>query len=162
MSAVTYQIDIANPALSGGDLGGFVDDKKLESYGPLTGVTFDQAQGKKRGNFRYLRILQVLGTVMNPIVVSTTSDATNTTEATVFTMVVKFERSAPRIIRDESELEGILAVKQLVAEALAEQYSHLCDVYEPNKQVALTATLTVGALAADADAAKAFVTVTTL
>lgn len=41
MSAVTYQIDITNPALSGGDLGGFVDDKKLESYGPLTGVTFE-------------------------------------------------------------------------------------------------------------------------
>lgn len=155
-----YTITITKPA--GAAAEGFIDHNRLEQYGSATGITLTQAQAKKRSNFRALYVLQSIATMANPITVSrTATGASATAESAEYQIVIKFDSDASlRIIRDESELTGPLAIKQLVAEALTEPRTHMCDVFHPDS-INQIAELAVAPLAASIASAKLLVTVST-
>lgn len=161
MSAISYTITINNPGGAGAPNDGFIDQMPVAQLSSLGSLNYESAKAKKRANFRYRRIIQVLGTVANPIVTAVNSSSTAVTEGSSIQITVTFDRGAIRIIRDENELSGSLAIQQLVAEAITETHTHLCDIIDPVlSRIAKTENLVVGPIFGSVAAAKTQITVT--
>lgn len=163
MSSISYQVSINNPGGAGEPNNGFIDPTPLAKGTNIGSATYDLARAKKRGNFRFQRIVQVLGTVANPLVSSIVTSATATTEGTNIQFVVTFERGAVRIIRDENELTGTLAIQQLIAEAVTEDFTRTTDIIDPAiNKISHVISLQVGPIFGSVATAKAQITVTSI
>jgi hypothetical protein len=157
----SYSVSISNPGLTG-NANGFIDNKRIEQYTPEE-ITVDQAIAKKRANIRYNAIIMGVGLVSNPTVDNIVADgASEADEGSEFNMNMTFvSEESLAIIRDEERLEGVDALKRLIAEAISAPREATVDYYHATK-LASVALLTIAPLAADADAAESLITITEL
>ncbi len=157
MTQVIYNVTITTGGATGTGAG-FIDDKRIDTYNAV--YTEANALSKKRANLRYMQIIQALGMAANPQVLSTTATgADQDSEATSFLMQIAFpSEESVTIIRNGSPILGIAAVKEMVAESLSTEQTHVTDVWSATS-VSTTQTVVVGAAAANIAAARALVTV---
>jgi hypothetical protein len=181
MANTIYKVTINQYAAPGENQGGFIDAKSVIKYGLIEGLTYDQCKDKKRANMRWYAIMEALSLEANPFFNNiTATGATVALPATSFYFEVTYATAGqPTITRDGSVFTGAEAIKQMIAEALIVSFNPRCETFDPTMTDEINSPyhfqgviashlavgprweiLSVGALAASVDEAKANITVT--
>lgn len=187
-SVQAYQVTITNGNTNASPSDGFVDNKTLQNYDPdlqaATSLTLDNCTAKRRGNWRWLEIVQQVQLVANCYVDphSFDSDATAIAEATSFAFQFYAEHGDDSLITaDElntgSYLTSTACLVRCIARALTKDVFVEIDIFDPTKadsigtlgaanseirwgiRISPAADFEVGAYEADLATAETFVTV---
>lgn len=143
-SVQAYQVTLTNGNTNSSPSDGFVDNKKVENYGvnlatTPVGWSLTTSKAKRRGNLRYIEIINQLSMVANCYVDpnSFDSDATAIAEATSFAFQIYAEHGdASLVTEDELNpgefLNGTDCITRCIARALNADLFKEIDVFDPS------------------------------
>jgi hypothetical protein len=181
MDPIIYKVTITPYSVSGANQGGFLDNKTVQQYGLIPGLTYDQCQDKRRANLRWVDIMESLAFEANPVFQNIQAiGAAVDTPATSFYFEVYYTADGmPSTNRNGTLLTGTDCIQQWVAEALINDSNDQCEVFDPTmtdeisdkfhmngivtSHIAVGSRfiiLSIGRLADTVDLAKANITVT--
>ncbi len=181
MTYTTYKVTITPFTTSAPNQNGFIDNRLVQQYGLIPGLTFDQCQDKRRANLRWSDIMESLALDANPTFQNITATGADVdSPATSFYFEVIYTAAGmPATVRNGITLTGVDCIQQWVAEALVTDSSDQCEVFDPTMTEEIAEKfhtdgvvashiavgprfmiLSVGRLADTVSAAKAHITVT--
>lgn len=142
-SVQAFRVTITNGSGGGAPADGFIDHLKIEQYGlnlnttPM-GLDLNACKAKRRGNVRYLEMINQLQMVANCYVDpnSYTSDATESAEANTYVFHLYAERGADSFVTADElspgdTLTGDDCIKRCIGRALIADLFKQIDVVDP-------------------------------
>ena len=140
MSDKIFTVTITAGAPIGVNGGGFIDNKKVEQYGLIGGLTFAECKDKKRANIRWANIIDAVTmdancTVTNIVKVGGTVDGAPTS--------IKFDlyyqqSGQPSTWSLGDVIVDIPAVVNLVANGMIFDLSGQTEVFDPTQTLPIT------------------------
>ena len=181
MSDKIFTVTITAGASIGVNGGGFIDNKKVEQYGLVGGLTFAQCKDKKRANIRWANIIDAVTMNSNCTITNIVKVGGTVTSAPTS---IRFDLTFPYAGQPSTRSLGniisdVPAVVDMVANSLIVDLTGQTEVFDPTLTVAINdkfapggvidphlavgpriENLTTGKLAATLGAAIAMISVT--
>lgn len=184
-----FNVTITNGGAAASPADGFVDSKKIENYAESlattpAGLTLDLCMAKRRGNLRYMQIINQLQQMANCHIMSVAAEGADAgVEPSSFSFQLWTEQGGVLLTEDENNPGTVLtdeaAITRCIARGLTAHLFRQIDVVDPTSTVSVgigatvsvprqgvrilpdsaNPVLEVGAYAADLTSAESYVSV---